>query len=147
MSGAAAANGGGGGGGGRTDVGPQRIVEIKHQLYSHKEEEDEDEQEDLRPLEENRHSQCHHHHIAAGLLVSSSSFSPASSSFTSATNWAQDELASSSSDPDASSIDSHYNDGMIPLEEEAMAPGEWKQRVFTILVAGTGFLADSYDLL
>ena len=145
MPGAAAANDGWGGGGG-TDAGPQRIVEIKHQLYAHKEEEDEDEQGDLPPLEKNRHPQCHHHHIAAGLLVPSSS--PASpSSFTSATDWAQDDMASSSSDPDASSIDSHYGDGFVPIEEEAMAPGDWKQRLFSILVAGTGFLADSYDLL
>jgi hypothetical protein len=143
MSAAAAANGGGGAAA-SAGAGPQRIVEMKHQLYSHDEEE---EQEDSPRLEENRHLQCHHHHIAADLLVPSSSSFPASpSSFTSVDNGAHDDIASSS-DPDASSIDSHDDDGLIPFEEVAAAPGEWKQRVFTILVAGTGFLADSYDLL
>lgn len=54
----------------------------------------------------------------------------------------------SSSDPDASSDDDYTgdeDDGNLP-EEVAAPPGELSQRIYTILVAGTGFLADSYDL-
>jgi hypothetical protein len=54
----------------------------------------------------------------------------------------------SSSDPDASSDDEYaVDEGVGILPEEAPAPpGELSQRLYTILVAGTGFLADSYDL-
>jgi len=54
----------------------------------------------------------------------------------------------SSSDPDASSDDEYAADegaGILP-EEAPAPPGELSQRLYTILVAGTGFLADSYDL-